>query len=35
MQQIISGLSEEEIQMSWAKDLAEYRSLRKKYLLYD
>ena len=35
MQQIISGLSEEEIQISWAEDLAEYRSLRKKYLLYD
>lgn len=35
MQQIILGLSEEEIQVSWAKDLAEYRSLRKKYLLYD
>ena len=35
MQQIISGLSEEKIQMSWAKDLAEYRGLRKKYLLYD
>ena len=35
MQQIILGLSEEKIQMSWAKDLAEYRSLRKKYLLYD
>ena len=35
MQQIISGLSKEEIQVSWAEDLAEYRYLRKKYLLYD
>ena len=35
MQQIISGMSEEAIQMSWAEDLADYRSLRKKYLLYD
>ncbi len=35
MQQIISGLSKEEIQVSWAEDLAKYRSLRKKYLLYD
>ena len=35
MQQIISGLSEGEIKMSWAKDLAEYRRLRRNYLLYD
>ena len=35
MQQIISGMSEEAIQVSWAEDLADYRSLRKKYLLYD
>ena len=35
MQQIIAGLSKEEIKVSWAEDLAEYRYLRKKYLLYD
>ena len=34
-QQIIDGLSEEEIRASWQSDLEAYRRLRKKYLLYD
>ena len=33
MQQIISGLSEEEIQMSWAKDLAGIEVYEKVFTL--
>ena len=33
-QQIIDGLTEEEIRMSWKKDLDIYNEMRKKYLLY-
>lgn len=33
-QQIISGVSEEEIRQSWQEDLEKFRSIRKKYLLY-
>ena len=33
-QQIIDGLTEEEISMSWKKDLDIYNEIRKKYLLY-
>ncbi len=33
-QQIIDGKSEEEIRSSWEPDLSEYKSMRKKYLLY-
>ena len=33
-QQIIDGLTEEEISMSWKKDLDIYNEMRKKYLLY-
>ena len=33
-QQIIDGLTEEEIRMSWKKDLDIYNKMRKKYLLY-
>ncbi|MBR8765632.1 exo-beta-N-acetylmuramidase NamZ family protein [Porphyromonas levii] len=33
-QQIMAGLSAEEMRQSWAKDLDAYRALRAKYLLY-
>lgn len=33
-QQIISGMSEEEIRQSWQEDLNHFKSIRKKYLLY-
>jgi len=33
-QQIVSGLSEEEIRASWKPDLEKFNALRKKYLLY-
>jgi uncharacterized protein YbbC (DUF1343 family) len=33
--QIIDGISEEEIRKSWQKDLAEFKKIRKKYLLYE
>lgn len=33
--QIQSGLSEDEIRRSWANDLNQYKSIRKKYLLYE
>ena len=33
-QQIISGMSEEEIRQSWQEDLDHFKSIRKKYLLY-
>ena len=32
--QIISGLSEEKIRLSWKDDLESYKKMRKKYLLY-
>lgn len=34
-QQIVSGLSEEEIRQSWQADLEQFLILRKKYMLYD
>jgi uncharacterized protein YbbC (DUF1343 family) len=33
-QQIIDGVSEEEIRASWEPGLTEYKKMRKKYLLY-
>ena len=33
-QQIISGVSEEEIRASWEPGLSKYKEMRKKYLLY-
>ncbi|NJL12827.1 MAG: DUF1343 domain-containing protein [Microscillaceae bacterium] len=33
-QQIKAGLNESQIRQSWAEDLARYRQLREKYLLY-
>lgn len=33
-EQVIAGLSEDEIKKSWEKDLNAYREMRKKYLLY-
>lgn len=33
-QQIIEGVSEEEIRKSWEPELSNYKELRKKYLLY-
>ncbi|MEY4383959.1 MAG: hypothetical protein RI995_1501 [Bacteroidota bacterium] len=32
--QLINGLSESEIRKSWSTDLASYRQIRKKYLIY-
>ena len=32
--QIIKGMTEEEIRKTWQKDLDEYKKMRKKYLLY-
>ena len=32
--QIKQGLTEQEIKATWQKDLAEYKLIRKKYLLY-
>ena len=34
-EQIIAGLSEEQIRESWKEDLIEYKKTRKKYLLYE
>ncbi|MDR2652792.1 MAG: DUF1343 domain-containing protein [Prevotellaceae bacterium] len=34
-EQIKNGLSEEEIRASWKEELAEYKIMRKKYLLYE
>lgn len=34
LQQIKDGLSEKEIKKSWAQELAVYKKMRKKYLLY-
>ncbi len=34
-QQIIDGLSEEEIAKSWEPELGEYKKMRKEYLLYE
>lgn len=33
-QQIMQGLSEEEIRKSWKKDLEDFKKIRKKYLMY-
>lgn len=33
-QQIINGLTEEQIRASWEPELAQYKEMRKKYLLY-
>ena len=33
-EQIIAGLSENEIRKSWEPGLSEYKTMRKKYLLY-
>ena len=33
-QQIIDGVSEEEIRASWEPALTQYKLMRKKYLLY-
>lgn len=33
--QLISGISEDEIRRSWATDLRNYKTMRKKYLLYE
>jgi uncharacterized protein YbbC (DUF1343 family) len=33
-QQIISGMSEDDIRKSWQDDLSKYKIIRKKYLLY-
>ncbi len=33
-EQIISGVSEEDIRKSWEPGLSEYKMMRKKYLLY-
>ena len=33
-QQVIDGLTEEEIRKSWADDLAAFKAVRKRYLLY-
>jgi uncharacterized protein YbbC (DUF1343 family) len=35
MQQLKSGLSEKEIRKSWQPQLAEFKKIRKKYLLYE
>ena len=34
-EQIIAGLSEEQIRDSWKEELTEYKTMRKKYLLYE
>lgn len=34
MEQVKAGKSESEIRKSWAKDLADYKKMRKQYLLY-
>lgn len=34
-EQLKNGLPEEEIRSSWAHDIAEFKKIRKKYLLYD
>jgi uncharacterized protein YbbC (DUF1343 family) len=34
-QQIIDGVSEEEIRASWEPGLSQYKKMRTKYLLYD
>ena len=34
-EQIIAGWTEEQIRNSWADDLAAYKAMRKKYLLYE
>lgn len=32
--QLVAGMNEEEIRMSWQEDLENFKSIRKKYLLY-
>ena len=34
-EQIIAGMTEEQIRDSWKEELAEYKTMRKKYLLYE
>ncbi|MDR0660448.1 MAG: DUF1343 domain-containing protein [Prevotellaceae bacterium] len=34
-EQIIAGMTEEQIRDSWKEELAEYKAMRKKYLLYE
>ncbi len=34
-QQVISGKSEKEIRASWEPGLSAYKTMRKKYLLYN
>lgn len=34
-EQLKAGLTEEQIRDSWSEELAEYKQMRKKYLLYD
>lgn len=34
-QQIIAGISETDIRLSWQKDLEHYKTIRNRYLLYD
>lgn len=34
-QQIISGMSEQDIRATWTKDLREFNRMRQKYLIYD
>ena len=33
--QIENGLSEEEIKLSWQKDIEKFKKIRAKYLLYE
>lgn len=33
--QIIAGMNEKQIRMSWKEDLEKYKAMRKKYLLYE
>lgn len=34
-QQIVAGMSEKQIRKTWHKDLEQYKTMRKKYLLYE
>ncbi len=34
-EQIIAGMTEEQIRDSWTEELTEYKAMRKKYLLYE
>jgi uncharacterized protein YbbC (DUF1343 family) len=33
-EQVIAGLSAQEIKQTWQHDLLKYKAMRKKYLLY-